>query len=238
MKFKDREEAGRHLGDKVEKKLCLGGKVDSNNVVVVGLPRGGVPVAFEVAKILRCPLEIIVSKKLPYPGQPEYAIGAVSSDGIVMLNTEIPKEPSWQSYINLQRDRLVQATSKLEAQFYELAGRTRPLTFSGKTVIVVDDGVATGMTAIAAVRTARNRGAKHTLVASPVMSPESFEQLSEAADGVIALAVPEPFQAVGLFYTNFSPTSNEDVIEALRESRPQANHSDSYCVSPINSVGI
>lgn len=236
MRFKDREDSGKRLGEQVARKFSLEGQMDFDNCLVVGLPRGGVPVAFEVARSLQCPLEIIMSKKLPYPGQPEYAIGAVSSDGVLVLNPEIPEDRAWQAYINQHRVRLLYSTSNLERQFYELAGRKRPSSFKGKTVIIVDDGVATGMTAIAAIRTARKRGAIRTIMAAPVMSRQSYDQLCTEADTVIALSVPEPFQAVGLFYVDFMQSSDEDVIEALRQSKHTGNGSDSYSVKPVNSI--
>ncbi len=238
MWFKDRKDAGQRLGKHIAEQLLSDGELDLSDCIVVGLPRGGVPVAFEVAQTLNCALEIIVSKKLPFPGQPEYAIGAVSSDGILVLNRALPEEPEWQSYIGQQRERLLESTSQTEGQFYKLSGRRRPSSFIGKTVVVIDDGVATGMTATAAVRTARKRGAKRVIMAAPVMSRESYDQLRGEADTVIALAVPEPFQAVGLFYVDFQQSSEEEVLQALRKSMHMGNGPNSYPAEPVNSIGF
>jgi len=186
-------------------------------MIVVGLPRGEVPVALQVARKFRCSLEVIVSKKLPFPGQPEYGIGAVSSDGVVALNPDLPQDQNWQSYIEDQREILLSRTKVLEGQFYQLAGRTAA-SFRDKIVIVVDDGVATGMTAIAAVDTARRRGAKLVFMAAPVMSCESYRQLRSHCDDVITINVPVEFYAVGQFYLDFTQTSDEAVVSALSES--------------------
>lgn len=218
MSFADRVSAGKVLAEKVVQFLDSRGLKNGNKFVVIGLPRGGVPVALEVARRLSCPVDIIVSKKLPYPGQPEFAIGAVSSDGVVMLNPEIPNGEEWQEYVEQERQRLLKKTVAVENRFYDLSGRKRITSYRNKVAIVIDDGVATGMTAIAALETARLRGADVTIAAAPVMSRDSFYELKEHCDGVVACETPHPFQAVGLHYLNFNQTSDEEVVEALRKS--------------------
>jgi putative phosphoribosyl transferase len=217
MSFADRQSAGCQLADKLVQYFHGCGLDTGHNLVIAGLPRGGVPVALEVARRLRHPLDIMVSKKLPYPGQPEFAIGAVSSDGEVVLNSAIPETLEWQNYVERERKRLLKQTFDAENQIYQQSGRQRT-TFKGKVVIVIDDGVATGLTAIAALKSARYRGADTVIAAAPVMSPESYQDLGKYCDGVVACDVPEIFQAVGLHYENFLQTTDKEVVEALRES--------------------
>jgi len=238
MKFLDRATAGRRLAKVVsERKEAFPSRQGvSGEIIVVGLPRGGVPVAFEVAKFLNCPLEIITSKKLSYPGQPEYAIGAVSSDGFVVLNPSIPQTSDWQDYVDGERTRLRTETLANEERFYRLAGRKRCTKYDGKCVIVVDDGIATGMTAIAAVETARLRGAASVYLAAPVICRESFFELNEHCDGLIACEVPEFFESVGYYYVNFQQTSDNEVVEALRQNLPPT-HNPAFRERSINSIG-
>lgn len=217
MLFANRKEAGQKLADKLEECFSQSSILKSSDLVVVGLPRGGVPVALEVARRFRCPLEIVVSKKLPFPGQPEYAIGAVSSDDVLMLNTDIPQEPRWQRYIEEQHSRLLDYARTVEGQFYEAAGY-QPSSFKGKTVIVIDDGIATGMTAVAALESARLRGASNTILATPVISKQSHEELSQYCNAVVAVSVPAQFAAVGQHYADFTQTSNAEVVQAMIES--------------------
>ncbi|MBS1989949.1 MAG: phosphoribosyltransferase [Cyanobacteria bacterium SZAS LIN-2] len=216
--FANRQEAGKKLAEAVDSYLSsLPGLDKQSDLVVVGLPRGGVPVALEVARKFGCPLEIIVAKKLPYPGQPEYAIGAVSSDGVVVLNPDVPKDYNWRTYVEGQRQILLDKTSKTEQRFYEEAGRNKS-SFDGKTVVVVDDGIATGMTAFAALKTVRKRGAGRIIMAVPVMSAQSYRELNSYCDGVVALSAPPDFQAVGQHYVDFAQTSDEEVVRDLRQS--------------------
>jgi putative phosphoribosyl transferase len=218
MLFRDREDAGRKLALKVEQYLKgLSQEERQKEMVVVGLPRGGVPVALEVARKLCCPLEIIVAKKLPFPNQPEYAIGAVSSGGIIVLSPDIPQTRSWRDYIEHQKRELLVTTQRREDEYYVLARRYRS-TLEEKVVILVDDGIATGMTALAALEAVKQRGACKVVLAAPVMSKESYKELRPHCDGIIAGYVPEVFNAVGQHYMEFYPTSNEEVVKALAES--------------------
>ncbi|MBA3859485.1 MAG: phosphoribosyltransferase [Cyanobacteria bacterium PR.3.49] len=218
MFFNDRVDAGKKLALKLEQYASsLLEKAKQSEVLVVGLPRGGVPVALEVARRFKCPLEIIVAKKLPFPNQPEYAIGAVSSGGIVVLSPDIPQSKSWREYIEQQKRQLLATTQRREDEFYVLAGRHRS-SFEDKIVIIVDDGVATGMTAMAAIEAARQRGARSVILAAPVMSRESFNQLQLICDDVVAAYRPEVFNAVAEHYLEFLPTSNDEVVKALAES--------------------
>jgi putative phosphoribosyl transferase len=223
--FADRTEAGKQLAEKLYQYLDGQSQLDGkSNLLVVGLPRGGVPVALEVARKFCCPLEIIVSKKLPYPGQPEYAMGAVSSDGVVVFNPDIPQDRNWQAYIAPQRQALLERTGRIERKFYERAMRGKS-SFEDKTVIVVDDGIATGMTAFAALETARQRGARRTVMAAPVIAPQAYERLGLQCDDVVALTVPAALHSVGQYYANFDQTSDQEVIDALRQSARFAHNS-------------
>jgi len=216
--FNDRTQAGKQLAEKLAQHMSFQPGAEAGlDLLVVGLPRGGVPVALEVASKFGCPLEVIMAKKLPFPGQPEYAIGAVSSDGVVVLSPDLPQNKQWNAYIEQQRQGLLERTLTTERQYYELAGY-KPSSFKDKTVIVVDDGIATGMTAIAALETARRRGAKRTIMAAPVMSSDSYRMLHAHCDDVVAISVPEEFASVGQHYANFDQTTNEEVVSALRKS--------------------
>jgi len=222
--FLNREQAGKVLADKIESFFAdKSGMHQRNDLIVVGLPRGGVPVALEVARRFGCPLEIIVAKKVPYPGQPEYAIGAVSSDGIAVLSPDVPKDFQWRNYIEGQRKLLLEKTRHAEQEFYDMAGR-KPGSFAGKTVIVVDDGIATGMTAFAALETARQRGSDYIIMAAPVISPQSYRQLQAYCNEVIAVTRPLNFNNVGQHYLNFEQTTDEEVVRDLRQSLIFVSH--------------
>lgn len=221
--FIDRTDAGIQLAEKLKQSLPeLSEAAKKSALLVVGLPRGGVPVALAVSQKFNCPLEIIVAKKLPFPGQPEYAIGAVSSDGVVVLNPDIEPDNKWKKYIELQRQELLQQTQEKERQFYQLAGREKS-SFKDKIVIIIDDGVATGMTAIAALQSARQRGAACTIMAAPVMSCESYRQLRTHCDTVVAVSTPAKFLSVGQHYLNFNQTQDEEVVSALVNANTHPN---------------
>ncbi len=232
MSFMNRTQAGKQLAERLYDGLFLSSNFDEKSqFVVAALPRGGVPVGLEVARKFDCPLEIIASKKLPMPNHPEYAIGAVSADGISALNPDIPKDPEWKSYIETERQRLLKQTRDAETQFYKLAGY-KPASLSGKTVVIVDDGIATGMTAVVAIKTARHRGAKRVIMAAPVISPECYRHLRAYCNDVVALIVPNDLIAVGQYYADFEQTSNEEVVKALQESTTFAAHAVSQEQQP------
>lgn len=218
MFFNNRNDAGRKLALKLEQYFSYLPQRDRDTpALVVGLPRGGVPVALEVARRFKCPLEIIVSKKLPFPNQPEYAIGAVSSGGIVILSPDFAQTNSLKDYIDQQKCDLLVTTQRLEDEYYALAGRCRS-SFENKVVIIVDDGIATGMTAMAAIEAAKRRGASKVIMAAPVMSRESTCQLRLVCEDVVSVYIPPEFNAVGEHYLEFAPTSNDEVVKALAES--------------------
>ena len=212
-RFRDRQSAGRELA-RVLGKMKLSGQL-----LVLGVPRGGVPVAFEVAQALGAPLDVMVVRKIGAPSQPELAIGAVASGGIVV------HEPEAVSYLAISEalfQRLLQH-ERVELERRERAYRAdRPvLQLHGRTVILVDDGLATGTTMLAAVRATRSGGAASVIVAAPVASNEAVALLRPAADRLLVLQTPPHFFAVGEWYDHFEQTSDEEVQTLLEDSHVQ-----------------
>src|SRR5438093_8453858 len=208
--FPNRIEAGRLLADELEK------YADRDDVIVLGLPRGGVPVANEVATRLRAPLDVFIVRKLGVPGFEELAAGAIASGGVRVLNEDVMRAIP-------QADQAIEAvtareTTELERreQIYR-EGRPPP-ELRDRIVILVDDGLATGATMRAAVKALRERGAAKIVVAVPVGPPDTCHELEERADETICLSTPEFFQAVGQYYEDFSQTSDEDVRELLSQA--------------------
>lgn len=216
--FINRKEAGVALAEKLKQYLEKNLKnTHKNDILIVGLPRGGVSVALEVARKFGSQLDILVSKKIPHPSCAEYAIGAVTSDGQIVLNPDIPESTDWQHYLEEQSQKLLCKTKESEGYFYDHAGYI-PRIFENKIVIIVDDGIATGMTAIAAAETARHRGARLVIVAAPVISLESHHQISKFCQHVIGIHVTSDFETVGQFYLDFSQISDQEVLDAMKES--------------------
>ena len=216
--FKNRKKAGVALAEKLEHYLSKSlPNANKSDFLIVGLPRGGVVVALEVARRFRCQLDILVSKKIPHPSCPEYAIGAVTSDGQIVLNPDIPESSDWEHYLEEQSHRLLSTTKESEGYFYDHAGYIARV-FENKIVIIVDDGIATGMTAIAAAETARHRGASTVVVAAPVISLESHHQISKYCQHVVGNLVTADFETVGQFYLDFKQVTNQEVLDSMRES--------------------
>lgn len=206
--FQDRVDAGRKLADQIEQELT-----GSLRPIILALPRGGVPVAHEIASRLDAPLDILVVRKVGLPGQPEYAIGAIASGGVQLLNEPLIKglgiSPDDIQQIVQQEQREL---SRRE-QIYR--GNKPALGLKGEHVILVDDGMATGYTMQAAVQAVRQHQPGHLSVAVPVASAEACTELLELADQVICLNTPHPFRAVGLWYRHFSQTSDAEVRQLL-----------------------
>jgi putative phosphoribosyl transferase len=206
MPFRDRREAGQRLAE-------LLASLRASSPLVLGLPRGGVPVAFEVARALDAPLDILVVRKLGVPFQPELGMGAVGEDGVRVLNAEVVREAG------VTDAQLAAIEARERAEVDQRAARLRggrpaiPLT--GRTVIIVDDGLATGATARAAIRVARARGAAQVVLAVPVAPPDTVVALRREADEVVCVETPEPFFAIGGWYADFSPTSDQEVVDLL-----------------------
>ena len=203
--WRDRVEAGRELGAELERR----GYAERADVIVLGVPRGGVEVARQVADRLGAPLDVVVVRKIGAPGYPEFAAGAVDLDGVVHANPEAGVSRSWLEAAAVAEH----AEAVRRADLYR--GGRGPLEVAGRTAIVVDDGIATGLTAVAALRWLAGRGAARTVIAAPVMAPDSARKLSADADEVVALSTPAGFAAVGAFYGVFPQLSDDEVTRLL-----------------------
>jgi putative phosphoribosyl transferase len=209
--FSDRIEAGRALAE------TLHDFFESDDVVVLALPRGGVPVGFEVARRLNVPLDVIVVRKIGTPGQQELAMGAVASGGALVRNEHVI---SSMRIDEATFDRMAdQKRREVRDREQLFRGDREPLAVKEKVVIVVDDGVATGSTIIAALRALRQLGPARAIVAVPVAPPDTVAALSEIADEVVALETPTPFLAVGHWYQDFPQVPDNEVIRLLKKLR-------------------
>src|SRR5882724_13645268 len=205
--FPNRIEAGRQLADKLDK---YAGRED---VIVLGLPRGGVPVAYEVAKRLRAPLDVFIVRKLGVPGFEELAAGAIASGGVRVLNEDVVRAiPYADDAIEAVTAKEITELERREQIYRE--GRPPP-ELQGRVAILVDDGLATGATMRAAVKALKQREVAKIVVAVPVGPPDTCHEIEEQADETICLSTPEFFQAVGQYYEDFSQTTDEDVRELL-----------------------
>lgn len=213
-RFSDRSEAGSELAD------ALSDYADRDDVLVVALPRGGVPVGFEVAEALRAPLDVLTVRKLGHPRQPELAVGAIATGGVQVLNEEVLAG----SRISQEEIDRIAGEEREELRRRERAYRgDEPLPeMRGKTVIVVDDGMATGSTMRAAVAVLRDREPGRIVVAVPVSPPAACRAVREEADEVVCLATPEPFQAISVWYDHFPQTPDDRVRELLERARTPA----------------
>ena len=210
LPFRDRDDAGRQLGRELAGKL---GKRD--DLIVLGLPRGGVPVAAHAAEALGAPLDVFIVRKLGVPGHEELAMGAIASGGVRVMNRDVLDYMS----IPLQMiDRVAEREQReLERREREYRGARPPLDVRGKTVIIVDDGLATGSTMRAAVNALRKMEPRAVIVAVPLAAKSTCEDFRRdpAVDDIVCLRTPEPFQAVGLWYEDFAQTSDAEVHELL-----------------------
>lgn len=210
MRFLNRQDAGRQLAAK------LAGYASDPSVLVLGLPRGGVPVAYEVARALQAPLDVFVVRKLGVPGHSELAMGAIASGGARILNRDIIdalRIPATAVDAVAQREM-----QEIERQEKVFRGNAPVPQFAGRTLIVVDDGLATGSTMRAAIQALRQSHAARIVVAVPVAPAETVRRLRGEADGVVCLTAPLDFQAVSMWYDDFSQTSDEEVRNRLEAS--------------------
>jgi putative phosphoribosyl transferase len=208
--FQDRREAGRVLAE------ALLGYANRPAVIVLGLPRGGVPVAYEVSRALHAPFDVFLVRKLGLPGQEELAMGAIASGGVRVLNDDVVSALGLSNELIeqvAQRERRVLA--ERERQY---RGDRPPLDVGGRVVIVVDDGLATGSSMRAAVAALHQQTPSKIVVAVPVASASTCRELAREVDEVVCAQTPEPFYAVGLWYRDFSPTSDDEVRELLDAS--------------------
>jgi len=208
--FLDRGEAGRRLAGELD--AWRGG-----GALVVGLPRGGVEVAFEVASLLDLALDVLIVRKLGVPSQPELAMGAIGEHGVVVRDELVLAGAAISPETFERVEARERAQLETREQRYRL-GAPR-LSLAGGVIIIVDDGVATGSTARAACQVARARGAREVIVAAPVIAAQSIELLASVADQVIAVSAPRDLGAVGQWYQHFEATSDDDVVELLDRAR-------------------
>ena len=211
--FHDRRHAGRVLAGHLRE------YADRDDAIVLALPRGGVPVAYEVATALHLPLDVFVVRKLGVPGYPELAMGAIASGGVQVLNdavvSQLPDADEWIARVaNEERKEL-----ERRELFYRDA-RPRP-DLRGKTVILIDDGLATGATMRAAARALKQQGVTRLIVAVPVASPETCDEFRSEVDHIVCAYTPTSFAGVGQFYEDFSQTSDEEVRELLAQAEMQ-----------------
>jgi predicted phosphoribosyltransferase len=213
MRFRDRADAGRHLAARLR---AYAGRPD---VLVLALPRGGVPVAYEVARALHAPLDVFLVRKLGLPGHEELAMGAIATGGVRVLNEQVVQG------LGVPDEVIDEVTG---AELRELQRREREYRddrpapdVRGRTVILVDDGLATGSTMRAAAAALRRLGPARVVVAVPVGAAATCAELQEVADAVVCAATPEPFYAVGMWYEDFSQTTDDEVRELLARAAEQ-----------------
>jgi putative phosphoribosyl transferase len=221
MIFQDRREAGARLAEVLEPLH------QQDDLLVLALPRGGVPVGYEVARALDAPLDVFVVRKLGVPGHEEFAMGAIASGGVRVFNEDVVER------LDIDPDSIERVTRREQAELERreqlYRGGRPPAMLEGRTAILVDDGLATGATMRAAVQAVRKKGAKYIVVAAPVGSPRTCAQLEEEADAVVCAVTPEPFFGVGQWYDDFSQTSDEEVHDLLEAA---ARRKDGEAASP------
>lgn len=227
MIFKNRRDAGRELAEKL---LEYAGRED---LVVLALPRGGVPVAFEVARRLRVPLDVFLVRKLGVPGQEELAMGAIASNAVRVLNRAVIR------YLNVPDNILEAITAKeqLELNRREKAYRDNlpPPRIKGKTVILIDDGLATGATMRAAAQALKGFEPGKAIIAVPVAAAETCQDLRHEADEVICAVTPTPFRGVGLWYEDFSQVPDDEVRSYLQKARDELRSGEKTGRRPVNA---
>lgn len=211
--FKDRTVAGQALARQ------LPTYANRTDVIVLALPRGGVPVAFEVAKALNAPLDVLLVRKLGVPGKEELAMGAIASGGVRVLNPDVVRsEQLFEAVIHKTAVREQREMARREQLYRE--GRPFPL-LNKRTVILIDDGLATGATMRAAVSALRQHAPDQIVVAVPIAAPATCTALEQVADRVICVETPEPLGSVGRWYTNFAQVTDDEVRELLRRAAEQ-----------------
>lgn len=210
MFFKNREDAAIKLAAKLTEYK------NESDAIILGLPRGGVPIAAKIAEILSLPFDIIITKKLTDPLNPELAFGAVTQEGTPILDTKIIE--TYQISENYIQKEIEKVFKEIQRRLKEYRKNKPPLNLNNKTAIIVDDGIATGSTIKAAIESAKNQNAKKIIVAVPVAPPEIIDELKKNVDEIICLEAPKFFSAVGQFYESFPQLEDAQVIEILEKS--------------------
>jgi putative phosphoribosyl transferase len=209
--FANRADAGRRLASRLT--TLPADELPAGSLVVLGLPRGGIPVAYEIAVALRAPLDVIVVRKIGVPSQPELAMGAIGEGDVRIVNEVVVRRAG----ISAAQFSEVEAHERTELARRAARYRTHrdrvPVT--GRTALIVDDGIATGSTARAACQVARAQGAARVILAVPIAPPSAIRTLGDVADAVISLECPEQFLAIGQFYDDFTATSDDEVVRLL-----------------------
>ncbi len=214
MFFHDRQDAGRRLAELLEDYR------GDASALVLGLPRGGVVVGLELSRALDLPLDVWVTRKISAPFNRELAIGSVDSDGEVLLDDNTAR--LYEINERYVREEAAAPAAEIERRYQEYRGSSSPPEVEGKTVIVADDGIATGYTMMAAIKSLRRRGAGKVVCAVPVASPRAITDMRELADAVECISTPSYFSAVGEFYRDFRQVSDEEVVACLERARRPA----------------
>ena len=201
--FADRDEAGKLLAEKLS-------GIKQENCIVLAIPRGGVVVGDQIAKALGCKLDVVISKKINPPGYPEYAIGAIMPDGTIYWNQDMSSYLENQYLVNEVNEKKAEAQRRLEEY-----GGNEKYDLNGKTVVLVDDGIATGSTVLVILKWLEKQNLKKTIVASPVIPTHTYEQIKRICGTVIAILIPSAFYSVGDFYEKFKQVSDSDVESIL-----------------------
>ena len=209
MIFKDRKEAGKELSKKLKSYK------DKKNVVILGLPRGGVVNAFEIAKELNLPLDVLIVRKIGAPENPELAIGAMAEGGEIILNEDILS--AYQTDSDYMEKMKREKTQEINERSKMFRKEGKAINLEGKTAIIVDDGVATGATVRVAIKAVKAKKAKQIILAVPVIAEDSLRVIEKEVDQVIYLEAPVFFGAVGNFYENFNQVEDEEVVKLLKE---------------------
>jgi putative phosphoribosyl transferase len=214
MMFSDRRDAGRLLAARL-----LAFRAD--NPVILALPRGGVPVAYEIAHALAAPLDLVLVRKIGAPRQPEYAIGAIADGPVPELVTDAAAIDALDIPAPYLASAKATALAEIERRRAAYLGDRAGIDVAGRVVIVVDDGIATGATMRAALRATRQRKPSHLIMAVPVAAPETIADLRREADEIVCLHIPEELRAVGFFYRDFTQTTDQEVIALLAANRAE-----------------
>ena len=210
MAFKDRHEAGKLLAKELKKYK------NNKDAIILAIPRGGLEIGYEIAKELSLPLDILVTKKIGFPGEPEYAIGAVGPKKEYILNEEVILQSNIsESYIKSEVEGL---SREVEEKYARYRGKKKLPVLKNKIVIVTDDGIATGHTMMLSLKIIKKQNPKKLIAAIPVGPPDGIENLKQAADEVICLSTPSFFLAISQFYDKFEQVSDEEAIRYLKEA--------------------